>query len=146
MQFSGPTNHHGYYGEGYGRYTYLPRYVYCPYPPPYERFLPKHRAASRRMRRSQSNSPSSGHDHSSGSGQDEPERGIDAALVGGAKEAVHAPIAMADLATAPVTTYVTPHEPAAMAGNTTKRAHDEEDDVPLSQLFRAGFTKECPGA
>lgn len=144
MQHDAPTSHDGYYGEGYGRFTYLPPYGYYPYPPPYKGFLPTHPASSRRKHGPFSNSPSRSRSHSSGSGQDEPERCIDTALVGAANVVVLAPTALADIATVYGTTAVTCHEHATTAGNTSKEAHNEEDDVPLSQLFRTGLTKECP--
>lgn len=90
MQIDVPTSRYPYYGERYVRVAFEPPYVYYPYPPPPTAFLRKHQ--SRLLR---SSSPWTGHSHTSGSGEDEAEEGIDRALVGGAIAVERAPIPLA---------------------------------------------------
>ena len=132
-----PASHHSYYEERYVRYPYAPRHGYCPHPPPYSRFRRRRHAASRKTRRSLSMTPSSGHSRSSGSEEDDVERCIDHALVGGGNAGEEAPIS-------PESTMHA-QEPKTLADTTVRDTHVDEDDVPLSQVFNTHSTKEPAG-
>ena len=150
------TSQYPPYGEAYVPYPYPPPYAYYPphpspsyapprpgpQPYPYGGYMPPYHATSLGALRPRSISPESTHSHSSRSGHAGAVPEPDIVKAGGTTAADRPPLAT--LATAAVRNTTAPitHEPVAAAATVANSDHGEDEEAPLSQLFRIAPSRE----
>ena len=155
MQTDMPPGGYEFYGDGYAPYPYPPPYPYYPPPTgvprpyPYGGYGPTYIGNSSRARRARSAISSSGTSKSSESRGPQRERHIQQAaagvvqaeqlgslaVVGTVAETVAGTVA-GNVVVASSGPAMSAHAPVELVSTPMVSPHAEEDDVPLSQVFR----------